>query len=175
MQLDRVLLLGANGQLGTELRALLARQLRTACFDARQKPISLSLNKLRGIVADLRPAIILNAAAYTAVDKAESEPELAALVNASTPAVLAEEAARYGGLLVHYSTDYVFDGSKTGPWVEDDPTGPLNVYGSTKLAGEQAIAAVGGSYLIFRTSWVFAPHGKNFLLTILRLARERDR
>ncbi len=89
--------------------------------------------------------------------------------------MLAEEATRYGGLLVHYSTDYVFDGSKSGQWVEDDPTGPLNVYGSTKLAGERAIAAVGGSYLIFRTSWVFAPHGKNFLLTILRLARERDR
>src|SRR5271156_1284797 len=98
-----------------------------------------------------------------------------ALVNTKSPATLAEEAARYGGLLIHYSTDYVFDGSKSGAWVEGDPTGPLNDYGSTKLAGEQAIAAVGGSYLIFRTSWVFAPHGKNFLLTILRLARERDR
>jgi dTDP-4-dehydrorhamnose reductase len=171
---NRVLLFGSNGQLGTELRGLLENTCELHALTRDQADFS-QPEHLRGIVADLRPAVILNAAAYTAVDKAESEPELAALVNAKSPAALAEEAARYGGLLVHYSTDYAFDGSKSSPWVEDDPTGPLNVYGSTKLAGEQAITAVGGSYLIFRTSWVFAPHGKNFLLTILRLARERDR
>src|SRR5271170_240583 len=169
---DRVLLLGSNGQLGTELRALLESQCELHALTREQADFT-QPEQLRSIVADLKPAVILNAAAYTAVDKAESEPELAALVNAKSPAALAEEATRYGGLLVHYSTDYVFDGSKSSAWVEDDPTGPLNVYGSTQLAGERAIAAIGGSYLIFRTSWVFAPHGKNFLLTILRLARER--
>jgi dTDP-4-dehydrorhamnose reductase len=169
-----VLLLGANGQLGTEFGALLEGKYTLRALTRAEADFSRP-DQLRGVVADLKPAIILNAAAYTAVDKAESEPELAALVNATTPKVLAEEAARYGGLLVHYSTDYVFDGSKASPWVETDATGPLGVYGATKLAGEQAIAAVGGRYLIFRTSWVFAPHGKNFLLTILRLAKERDR
>ncbi len=169
-----VLLLGANGQLGTEFRALLQGKYAVHALTRAEADLSRP-EQLRALVADLKPAIILNAAAYTAVDKAESEPELAALVNTATPRVLAEEAARYGGLLVHYSTDYVFDGAKPGPWVEDDPTGPLGVYGSTKLAGEQAIAAVGGRHLVFRTSWVFAPHGKNFLLTILRLAKERDR
>ena len=170
---DRVLLFGANGQVGSELRALLENTCELHALTRAEADFSRP-EQLRGIVADLKPAVILNAAAYTAVDKAESEPELAALVNTQSPAALAEEAAVYGGLLVHYSTDYVFDGSKSGAWVEDDPTGPLNVYGSTKLAGEQAIAAIGGSYLIFRTSWVFAPHGKNFMRTILRLARERD-
>jgi len=168
-----VLLLGAHGQLGTELCALLQGKYGVHALTRAEADFSRP-EQIRGIVADLKPAIILNAAAYTAVDKAESEPELAALVNSATPKVLAEEVARYGGLLVHYSTDYVFDGSKSSPWVESDSTGPLGIYGATKLAGEQAIAAVGGRYLIFRTSWVFAPHGKNFLLTILRLAKERD-
>jgi dTDP-4-dehydrorhamnose reductase len=171
---NRVLLFGSNGQLGTELRNLFKDRCELHALTREQADLS-QPEQLRAIVADLRPAVILNAAAYTAVDKAESEPELAALINSRSPAVLAEEAHRYGGLLVHYSTDYVFDGLKSSPWVEDDPTWPLSVYGRTKLAGEQAIASVGGSHLIFRTSWVFAPHGKNFLLTILRLARERDR
>jgi len=171
---ERILLLGANGQLGTEFRALLEGTCELHALTRAEADFS-KPEQLRRIVAELKPAVILNAAAYTAVDKAESEPELAALVNVSSPAALAEEAARYGGLLVHYSTDYVFDGSKATPWIEDDLTGPLNVYGKTKLDGERAIAAHGGRYLIFRTSWVFAPHGKNFLLTILRLARERDR
>jgi dTDP-4-dehydrorhamnose reductase len=174
MSRARVLLLGANGQLGTEFSSLLRDKYELHAFTRAEADFS-QPEQVRKIVAELKPAIILNAAAYTAVDRAESEPELAQLVNARTPEVLAEEAARYGGLLVHYSTDYVFDGSKTTPWVEEDATGPLSVYGSSKLAGEQAIAARGGSYLIFRTSWVFAPHGKNFLLTILRLARERDK
>jgi dTDP-4-dehydrorhamnose reductase len=171
---DRVLLLGANGQVGTELRAMLSGRCDLHAMTRAEADFS-KPEQVRKIVAELEPTIILNAVAYTAVDKAESEPELAELVNATTPAVLAEEAARCGGLLVHYSTDYVFDGSKAGAWVEDDLTGPLNVYGCTKLAGEQAITAYGGRHLIFRTSWVFAPHGKNFLLTILRLAKERDR
>jgi len=173
MSRQRVLLLGANGQLGTEFSSLLHDQYELQAFTRAEADFS-QPEQVRKIVAQMKPAIILNAAAYTAVDRAESETELAFLVNARTPQVLAEEAARYGGLLVHYSTDYVFDGSKNAPWVEADATGPLNVYGASKLAGEQAIAAQGGSYLIFRTSWVFAPHGKNFLLTILRLARERD-
>ncbi len=177
--LPRILLLGAGGQLGTELRTLLeARHQAGTCELHALTRAEADLSRpeqLRSIVRELKPGIILNAAAYTAVDKAESEPEAAALINTRSPGVLAEEAARYGGLLVHYSTDYVFDGSKSSPWLEDDATGPLNVYGQTKLAGEEAIAACGGRYLIFRTSWVFAPHGKNFLLTILRLARERDR
>jgi dTDP-4-dehydrorhamnose reductase len=174
MSPPRILLLGANGQLGTELRALLEGTCELHALTRAQADLS-QPEQLREIVATLKPEVILNAAAYTAVDKAESEPDLAALVNAQSPQVLAEEAARYGGLLVHYSTDYVFDGSKPSPWLEDDATGPLSVYGSTKLAGEQGIEAEGGSYLIFRTSWVFAPHGKNFLLTIRRLAGERDR
>ncbi len=174
MSRARVLLLGTNGQLGTEFSGLLRDKYDLHAFTRAEADFS-QPEQVRKLVAELKPAVILNAAAYTAVDRAESEPELALLVNARTPEVLAEEAERYGGLLVHFSTDYVFDGSKTTPWVEDDATGPLSVYGSSKLAGEQAIAARGGSYLIFRTSWVFAPHGKNFLLTILRLARERDK
>ena len=122
----------------------------------------------------LKPAVIVNAAAYTAVDKAECEPELAMAINGTAPGVLAEEAKRLDTLLVHYSTDYVYDGSKTSAWVETDAPNPLNVYGKTKLAGDEAIAAAGGDYLIFRTSWVYGARGNNFLLTMLRLARERQ-
>ncbi len=170
----RVLLLGANGQIGTELRSILEGSCDLHSLTRAEADLS-QPETLRPIVRELKPEIIINAAAYTAVDKAESEPELAALINARAPEVLADEAARCGALLVHYSTDYVFDGSKPTPWLEDDATAPLSVYGRTKLAGEQAIAAHCSSYLIFRTSWVFAPRGKNFLLTILRLAAERDR
>jgi dTDP-4-dehydrorhamnose reductase len=130
---------------------------------------------LRSFVRDVAPEIILNAAAYTAVDRAESEPELAMAVNARAPAVLAEEALRLRALLVHYSTDYVFDGSMAGAREETDSPNPLNVYGASKLAGEQGIAEVGGRFLVFRTSWVYGPRGNNFLLTMLRLGRERDR
>jgi dTDP-4-dehydrorhamnose reductase len=118
--------------------------------------------------------VIVNAAAYTAVDKAESEPELTMAVNGVAPGVLAEEAKQLRALLLHYSTDYVFDGTKAGPYLESDATNPVSVYGSSKLAGEKAVQAVGGAHLIFRTSWVYAGRGKNFLLTILRLAKERD-
>ena len=117
---------------------------------------------------------MVNAAAYTAVDRAESEPELAHAINGIAPGILAEETARRGALLIHYSTDYVFDGSKPSPWLESDVPNPINVYGESKLAGEKAIAAVGGRHYVFRTSWVYAQHGANFLRTILRLAFERD-
>jgi len=170
----RIVLLGASGQVGTELRSLLEGTRELHALTRAEADLS-QPEKLRPILRDLKPEIIVNAAAYTAVDQAESEPELAAIINARAPEVLSDEAARCGALLLHYSTDYVFDGSKPTPWLEDDATAPLNVYGSTKLAGEQAIAAHCSSYLIFRTSWVFAPRGKNFLLTILRLAAERDR
>jgi dTDP-4-dehydrorhamnose reductase len=126
-------------------------------------------------VREFAPDIIVNAAAYTAVDKAESEPDLARALNVEAPRKLAEECARTRALMVHYSTDYVFDGSKNSPWLETDEPNPLNHYGASKLAGEQAIANAGGRYLIFRTSWVYGPHGNNFLKTMLRLGRERDR
>jgi dTDP-4-dehydrorhamnose reductase len=131
-------------------------------------------DQIREKVREVAPDIIVNAGAYTAVDRAETERELAFAVNGRAPGILAEEAQRASALLIHYSTDYVFNGSKTGPWVEDDETDPLSVYGASKLAGEDAIRSVGGRYLIFRTSWVYAPEGKNFLLTMLRLGRERE-
>jgi len=171
--LGRVLILGARGQLGSELQRSfsgagdLVLSDRTTVDLAREEQI-------RDCVRSAKPSLILNAAAYTAVDRAESEPELALAINGRTPRVLAEEANRLGALLVHYSTDYVFDGSKQGAWTETDPPNPLNVYGASKLAGEEAIREVGGRYLIFRTSWVYGPHGKNFLLTMLRLGRERE-
>jgi dTDP-4-dehydrorhamnose reductase len=132
-------------------------------------------DQTRALVRRVQPDVILNAAAYTAVDRAESQPELAMAINATAPRILAEEARRLNALLVHYSTDYVFDGEKQQPWIESDVPNPLSVYGSSKLAGEQAIQSAGGRYLIFRTSWVYGPHGNNFLLTMLRLARESDR
>ena len=126
------------------------------------------------MVREVRPDVIVNAAAHTAVDKAESEPDLARAINATAPGVLAREAAACGAWLVHYSTDYVFSGEGSRPWTEDDPTGPLNVYGQTKLEGEQLIRASGCRHLIFRTSWVYASRGNNFARTMLRLAGERD-
>jgi len=168
----RILLLGRDGQVGWELqRALqplgdIVAVGREACDLARP-------TQLREAVRASRPELIVNAAAYTAVDKAESEPALAFAINADAPGLLAEEAKRIGAALVHYSTDYVFDGGKPSPYVEDDPTGPQSVYGRSKLAGEQAISASGAPHLVLRTSWVYALRGKNFLLTIMRLARER--
>ena len=137
----------------------------------------LDLAQADAIVAAVRgakPALIVNAGAYTAVDRAESEPSVASAVNGRAPGILAEEAKRLGALLIHYSTDYVFDGARSTPYPEDAPTAPLNVYGATKLEGERAIAAVGGHALVFRTSWVYGLRGKNFLLTVRRLAAERD-
>src|SRR5580698_262471 len=170
---QRILILGAGGQVGTELQRSFANAGDVTALDRKTADLS-KPEELRPLIHQLQPNVILNAAAYTAVDRAESEPELALRINGEAPRVLAEEAVKLNALLVHYSTDYVFDGSKTSPWVESDTTNPLNVYGKTKLAGEQAIEETGGRYLIFRTSWVYGPHGHNFLLTMLRLGRERD-
>lgn len=169
----RVLIVGATGQLGTELQRSFAGPHAMVAVDREVANLAVP-DQIRSIVRSVKPDVILNSAAYTAVDRAESERDLATAINAEAPRILAEEALRSNALLVHYSTDYVFDGAKHEPWVEDDPTGPLNAYGASKLAGEEAIRNVGGRYLIFRTSWVYGPHGKNFLLTMLRLGRERE-
>ncbi|HVT97481.1 MAG TPA: dTDP-4-dehydrorhamnose reductase [Acidobacteriaceae bacterium] len=169
----RVLVIGGSGQLGLELQRSFAGTNPMVAVDREVVDLS-NPNQIRSAVATVKPDVILNSAAYTAVDRAESQPEIAAAVNARAPRVLAEEALKTGALLVHYSTDYVFDGTKQGPWTEADAPNPLSVYGASKLAGEEGIREVGGRYLIFRTSWVYGPHGKNFLLTMLRLGRERD-
>jgi dTDP-4-dehydrorhamnose reductase len=168
-----ILILGANGQVGTELQRSFGNVGKVTACDRQRADLS-KPEELRALIRQLRPNVILNAAAYTAVDRAESEPELAMTINGDAPRVLAEEAAELDAVLVHYSTDYVFDGSKASPWVETDATNPLNIYGKTKLAGEKFIEAVGGKYFIFRTSWVYGPHGHNFLRTMLRLGRERN-
>lgn len=170
------LILGAGGQLGVELQHAFADVGRVIALNRAACDLA-DFARLREVVAATHPDVILNAAAYTAVDRAESEPDAAMRINGEAPAVLAEEAKKLDALLVHYSTDYVFDGTKTSPWIEDDPVYPLNVYGATKLAGERAIEQVehtGGRFLIFRTSWVFSPQGNNFLRTMLRLGQERD-
>lgn len=172
----KILLLGKNGQVGWQLQRALAPLGEIVALE--RKDAGGDLADPQGLAAAVRaakPQVIVNAAAYTAVDKAESEPQLARLINTEAPAALAREAAASGALLVHYSTDYVFDGSGSAPWQESDATGPLNVYGATKLAGEQAIAASGCSHLTFRTSWVYAAHGDNFIKTMLRLAATRER
>jgi len=170
----KLLLLGKNGQVGWELQRALAPlgeviALGSADADFEQP------EALATIVRTAAPDIIVNAAAYTAVDKAEGEPERAHTINAASPAVLAREAAARGAWLLHFSTDYVFDGSGSTPWAEDAPTGPLSVYGRSKLAGEDAIRASGCRHLILRTSWVYAARGGNFAKTMLRLALERDK
>ena len=175
----KILLLGKNGQVGWELQRSLAPlgDLVALDFDS-PGPLSADFSRpesLAATVRELAPDVIVNAAAYTAVDKAESEPALARAINAGGPAVLAREAAARGAWLVHYSTDYVFDGSGATPWREDSPTGPLNVYGHTKLEGEVAIRDSGCQHLILRTSWVYGARGGNFARTMLKLAQERDR
>ena len=175
----KVLLLGMNGQVGWELQRSLAPlgELVALDFDT-PAPLTADFSQPESLAATVRavaPDVIVNAAAHTAVDKAESEPALAQAINAGGPAVLAREAGARGAWLVHYSTDYVFDGSGGAPWHEDSPTGPLNVYGRTKLAGEEAIRSSGCLHLILRTSWVYAARGGNFARTMLRLAQERDR
>ncbi|HTW62415.1 MAG TPA: dTDP-4-dehydrorhamnose reductase [Terracidiphilus sp.] len=170
----RTLILGAGGQLGRELERVFKGF--GSVLGADRSIVDLSNpDQLRAYVRRVQPDVILNAAAYTAVDRAESERQLARAVNAEAPRILAEEASKRNALLVHYSTDYVFDGSKEEPWTETDTPKPLNSYGVTKLAGEQAIQSVGGEFLIFRTGWVYGPYGHNFLLTMLRMARERDK
>ncbi len=170
----RVLIVGGAGQLGVELQHSFAGTNPIVAVDRSVVDIA-DPEQVRELVRSVEPDIILNAAAYTAVDRAESEPEIAAAVNASAPRILAEEARESGALFVYYSTDYVFDGTKEGPWTEADAPNPVNAYGAGKLRGEEAIREVSGRYLIFRTSWVYGPRGKNFLLTMLRLGRERDR
>jgi dTDP-4-dehydrorhamnose reductase len=172
-QSPRILIIGGPGQLGIELQRSFAGTGPLVAVDREVVDLAVP-EQIREIVRRVQPTVILNAAAYTAVDRAESEPELAAAINARAPRILAEEARELKALLVHYSTDYVFDGSKQEPWTEEDAPNPLNAYGAGKLAGEEAVRQVGGRYLIFRTSWVYGPHGKNFLLTMLRLGRERD-
>lgn len=170
----KILLTGASGQLGHELRRSLAG-LGEITAPGRDELDLARPGELSETVRRLRPQLIVNAAAYTAVDLAESEEQLAWRVNAEAPGILAQEAAQIGAAMVHYSTDYVFDGSKVGPWREDDRPAPLNAYGRSKLAGEQAVAAAGAQHLVLRTSWVYGMRGNNFLLTMLRLARERGK
>ncbi len=169
----RVLVTGADGQVGRALLQSFAGSAEVIGVNRASLDLA-NVDQIREKVRAIAPDVIVNAGAYTAVDRAESERDLAFAINARAPGILAEEAQRAGALLIHYSTDYVFNGSKRGPWVEEDETGPLCVYGASKLAGEEAIRSVGGRYLIFRTSWVYAPEGKNFVLTMLRLGRERD-
>jgi dTDP-4-dehydrorhamnose reductase len=170
----RVLILGGAGQLGLELQRCFAGKDPLVAVDRAVADLA-APDQLRAIVRRVQPNVIVNAAAYTAVDRAESEPELALAINARAPRILAEEARALDALFVHYSTDYVFDGANPEPWTEDDTPHPLNEYGAGKLAGEEAIKQSGCRHLIFRTSWVYGPHGKNFLLTMLRLGRERER
>jgi len=169
----KILLTGKNGQVGWELARSLAPLGEIIAHDHASLELA-DADAICSVVRDIKPAIIVNAAAYTAVDKAESEPDAARAINAHAPRVLAEEARKLGALLVHYSTDYVFDGTKPGSYVETDTANPISVYGQSKLQGELAIQASGCRHLIFRTSWVFGPHGGNFLLTMLRLAGERS-
>lgn len=179
----KILLLGANGQVGRELRRSLSRQGELVSATRNGGLIDGAVGEvadfdrpesLRALIDRVQPQVVVNAAAYTAVDRAEDEQEAAFRVNAEAPRVIAEACAQHDTLLVHYSTDYVFDGTATCPYREDDPTSPLGVYGASKLAGEQAIQTSGARHLIFRTAWVYAAHGQNFLRTMLRLAAERD-
>ena len=171
--MSRILITGKNGQVGYELERSLQGLGEIIALDRSQMDLA-DLDQVRDVIRRIKPTLIVNPAAYTAVDKAESEPELALRINGEAPGVMAEEAKKLGAAMIHYSTDYVFDGSKEGPYVETDPTCPINVYGSSKLAGEQAIQAAGIPHLILRTSWVYSTHGKNFLLTMRRLAQERE-
>ena len=171
--MKKLLLAGKNGQVGWELQRTLATLGDVVAVDRQGMDLA-NPDSIRNAIRTIRPDLIVNAAAYTAVDKAESEPDLAMAINGIAPGIMAEEAKRLGAAMIHYSTDYVFDGAKSSPYTEEDAPNPLSVYGKTKLAGEQAIQAAGISHLIFRTSWVYGLRGRNFLLTILRLAKERD-
>jgi dTDP-4-dehydrorhamnose reductase len=172
MIFPRILLTGKTGQVGYELERSLQGLGEIIALDRNQMDLG-NLAQVRDVIRAIKPHLIINPAAYTAVDRAESEPELAMRINGDAPGVMAEEARKLGAVMIHYSTDYVFDGSKRTPYIETDPTCPLNVYGTTKLAGEQAIQATGIPHLILRTSWVYGMRGNNFLRTILRLAQER--
>jgi dTDP-4-dehydrorhamnose reductase len=169
----RVLVTGAGGQVGAQVARLLEGRADTVALDRAHLDLT-DPGAIAARIRETRPRLIVNAGAYTAVDRAESEPALAHAVNAAAPGMIAAEALRTGALLIHFSTDYVFDGEKSSPYLEDDATNPLGVYGRTKLEGERNIAASGCDHLILRTSWVYGPRGANFLLTMLRLAASRD-
>lgn len=168
-----ILLTGKNGQVGWELQRTLASLGNVIATDRKQLDLAIP-DAIRKIVRKYQPDLIVNAAAYTAVDKAESESEQAMAINGTAPGVLAEEAKRINASIIHYSTDFVFDGQSSQPYTEEDKPNPINIYGKTKLAGERAVQEVGGAHLILRTSWVFGNRGKNFLLTMQRLAKERE-
>jgi dTDP-4-dehydrorhamnose reductase len=169
----KILVTGKTGQVGYELTRSLQGLGEIVAVDIAEVDLT-KLDSVRDMVRTVKPDLIINPAAYTAVDQAEKESELAMKINGDAPAVMAEEAKKLGAAMIHYSTDYVFDGSKAGPYTEDDVPNPLNVYGKTKLAGEEAVRAAGIPHLIFRTSWVYGMRGKNFLLTVMRLAQERS-
>ena len=169
----KILVTGVNGQVGYELARRLQHLGQVVALDRSQMDLS-NAEQMRQVIRRERPQLIVNPAAYTAVDQAEAEPALAMRINAEAPAIIAEEARKCGAALIHYSTDYVFDGSKSGAYDEADPACPINVYGRSKLAGEQAIAASGVAHVILRTSWVYGARGKNFLKTMQRLAAERN-
>lgn len=171
--MKKILITGRNGQVGWELQRTLAPLGEVIALDRAALDLS-DTAAIRAAIRALRPDLIVNAAAYTAVDKAETESSLAMHINGQAPGVMAEESKKLGALLVHFSTDYVFDGTKDSAYIEGDTPNPINVYGRSKLAGEQAIQAVGCRHLIFRTSWVYGMRGKNFLQTILKLAEERE-
>jgi dTDP-4-dehydrorhamnose reductase len=168
----RILLSGRNGQVGWELERKLQPLGKVRAFGRDELDLGIR-DQIVARVREVKPDVIVNAAAYTAVDKAESEPDTAFALNGTAPGILAEEAKRLGALLVHYSTDYVFDGTKTEPYTEEDAPNPINIYGRSKLEGEQAIAQSGCRHIILRTSWIYTSRGRNFLLTILRLASKK--
>jgi dTDP-4-dehydrorhamnose reductase len=170
----RILLIGKNGQVGWELRRTLAPLAEVVAVDYPEINLT-DTPALRALVAGTRPAVVVNAAAYTAVDKAETETELCRQINAVAPGVLAEAAKKVGALMVHYSTDYIFDGTNTLPYVETDAPNPLGVYGRSKLEGDRVVKASGADHLIFRLCWVYGARGQNFMLTMQRLAREREK
>jgi len=170
---SKILLIGKTGQIGSELVSSLPELGETVAVDRRELDLSKD-DDIRRTISRVHPSLIINAAAYTAVDQAEKDQEMASRVNGAAPGIMAEEASRIGAGVIHYSTDYVFDGLKTSPYAESDIANPLNVYGRTKLAGEVAIRSSGVPHLIFRTAWVYSTSGKNFLLTILRLATQRQ-
>ncbi len=171
--MKKILIIGKNGQVGWELQRNCAPLGEVVAVDYPEIDLG-NVAQVRALVRETKPAIILNPAAYTNVDKAESEPEVARAINAIGPGVLAEEAKAIRAPLVHYSTDYVFDGTKNSPYVEDDPTNPLNVYGQTKLEGEQAVAAAGGAYITLRTSWVYSIRQGGFVTKVLQWARQQE-
>lgn len=170
----KFLLLGRNGQVGFESRRALATLGEVAAFDYPACDLTIP-DSIRGVIRAVKPDVIVNAAAYTAVDKAEGDPQLAQAINAVAPGIIGAEAKKLGARVIHYSTDYVYDGTKTAPYVETDATNPLGVYGLTKRDGDLALAASGADYFIFRTSWVFGAQGANFVKTVLRLGAERDK